>query len=171
MNPNQPNQPDNPTPPAPTQPVQEVQQPPAGQVQEPAGGQTKILLVEDEEAIRDIYARELSKAGFFVKTAPDGQSGLQSLQQEPFNLLLLDIMLPGMNGLQLLKEFKTADPNSPMKIILLTNLGQENVIKEGFQLGATAYLIKASYTPQQIVNEVKNAIAGQPANAAPNTPQ
>ncbi|MBU1031689.1 response regulator [Patescibacteria group bacterium] len=120
----------------------------------------KILLVEDEDFIRELYAKQLTKAGFLVKEAIDGQSGLDTLKKEQFDLLLLDIMLPGMNGLQLLREFKTQNPNSKMITILLTNLGQEAVIKEGFELGAQAYLIKASYTPDQVVNEVKNALFG-----------
>lgn len=127
----------------------------------------KILLVEDEDFIRDLYVRQLSKAGFLVKFAIDGQSGLNMLSQEKFDLLLLDIMLPGINGLQLLREFKTRYPNSPMITILLTNLGQEAVIKEGFELGAQAYLIKASYTPDQVVNEVKNALSGQVSGGTP----
>lgn len=120
----------------------------------------KILLVEDEDFIRELYVRQLTKEGFQIKSAVDGQSGLNMLKAEPFDLLLLDIMLPGMNGLQLLREFKTQNPNSPMITILLTNLGQEAVIKEGFELGAQAYLIKASYTPDQVVNEVKSALFG-----------
>jgi DNA-binding response OmpR family regulator len=120
----------------------------------------KILLVEDEDFIRELYVRQLTKEGFLVKSAVDGQSGLAMLKAEGFDLLLLDIILPGMNGLQLLREFKTQNPNSQMITILLTNLGQEAVIKEGFELGAQAYLIKASYTPNQVVNEVKNALFG-----------
>lgn len=142
----------------------------------------KILLVEDEDFIRDLYLRQLTKAGFSVTPAPDGQTGLQQLKTDTFDLLLLDIMLPGMNGLQILREFKTQNPNSTMITILLTNLGQEAVIKEGFELGAQAYLIKASYTPDQVVSEVKNALAGgqtseptpvtpPPAPAAPQNPQ
>lgn len=133
----------------------------------------KILLVEDEDFIRELYARQLTKAGFMVKTTPDGQSGLETLKAEQFDLLLLDIMLPGMNGLQLLREFKTQNPTSPMITILLTNLGQEAVIKEGFELGAQAYLIKASYTPDQVVNEVRNALYGSqtPPPANPTTVQ
>lgn len=128
----------------------------------------KILLVEDEDFIRELYVRQLVKAGFAIKTAVDGQSGLETLKKETFDLLLLDIMLPGMNGLQLLREFKTHNPNSPMITILLTNLGQEAVIKEGFELGAQAYLIKASYTPDQVVNEVRNALFGSQPPLSPN---
>ncbi len=127
----------------------------------------KILLVEDEDFIRQLYERELTKAGFVVKSAPDGTTGLNMLMSETFHLLLLDIMLPGMNGLQLLRDFKTKNPNTNTIVVLLTNLGQEAVIKEGFELGAQAYLIKASYSPQQIVTEVKNALAGQPAGGPP----
>lgn len=128
----------------------------------------KILLVEDEQFIRELYARELTKAGFQVTSAQDGQSGLDLLKQQIFEVLLLDIMLPGMNGLQLLREYKTQNPNSPMITILLTNLGQEAVIKEGFELGAQAYLIKASYTPEQVVNEVKSILSGgQPQSPSP----
>lgn len=131
----------------------------------------KILLVEDEDFVRELYTRQLTKAGFQVKTAVDGQSGLDILNKEQFDLLLLDIMLPGMNGLQLLREFKTQNPNSKMITILLTNLGQEAVIKEGFELGAQAYLIKASYTPDQVVNEVKNALSGGQPPTPPQSNQ
>ena len=132
--------------------------------------QKKILLVEDEDFIRELYERQLTKAGFVVKTAADGQAGLDTLKTEQFDLLLLDIMLPGINGLQLLREFKTQNPTSKMITILLTNLGQEAVIKEGFELGAQAYLIKASYTPDQVVNEVRNALFGSQTPAAPPIP-
>ncbi len=129
----------------------------------------KILLVEDEDFIRELYVRQLTKEGFEIKSAADGQTGLNLLKTEVFDLLLLDIMLPGINGLQLLREFKTLNPNSKMITILLTNLGQEAVIKEGFELGAQAYLIKASYTPDQVVTEVKNALFGDKP-ATPNQP-
>lgn len=121
----------------------------------------RILLVEDEDFIRDLYSRQLTKAGFTVTAAPDGTSGLEQLKTQTFDLLLLDIMLPGINGLQILREFKTQNPDSKMITILLTNLGQETIIKEGFELGAQAYLIKASYTPDQVVSEVQNALAGE----------
>lgn len=142
------------TPPAPSQPT--PQQP-----------MKKILLAEDEDLIRELYSRQLTKAGFMVKTAADGNAALAALKAEPFDLLLLDIMMPGLNGLQVFSEFKKDNPTTQMKVILLTNLGQEAVIKEGFDLGATAYLIKASYTPDQVVAEVNNTLAGQPTNTTP----
>ncbi|MCL4365614.1 response regulator [Patescibacteria group bacterium] len=129
------------------------------------GSTKKILLVEDDDFVRELYLRQLTKANLSVKTATAGDEGLEILKNETFDLLLLDIMLPGMNGLQLLREFKTQNPSSPMITILLTHLGQEAIIKEGFKLGAQAYLIKTSYTPDQIVDEVKKALFNtQPAS-------
>lgn len=135
--------------------------------------QKRILLVEDEDLIRELYSRELTKAGFWIKAVPTAEEGLEILSKDSFDLLLLDIMLPGINGLQLLREYKLKNPTSTMIVILLTNLGQESVIKEGFELGAQAYLIKGSYTPDQIVQEVNSALGGKPSNPAPgnsNTP-
>lgn len=129
----------------------------------------KILLVEDETFIADLYAYQLNKNGYQVKVANDGQTGLKLLETETFDLLLLDIMLPGMNGLEILRQFKSKNPQSTMPVLLLTNLGQDAVIKEGFSLGAQGYLIKASYTPEQIVNEIKNALAGKVAGSQPPT--
>jgi|SRR3989344_208946 len=123
----------------------------------------KILLVEDEALIRELYARQLTKAGFSIKPAATGEEAVTILKSENFDVILLDIMLPGINGLQVLREYKVAHPNSPTIVVLLTNLGQDSIIKEGFDLGAQAYLIKTSYTPDQIVAEVQSIIAGKPA--------
>lgn len=125
----------------------------------------KILVVEDESFIADLYARQLTLAGYTVKIAKDGLVGLKTLETETFDLLLLDIMLPGLNGLELLKQWRAKSPQSTMPVLLLTNLGQDAVIKEGFDLGAQGYLIKASYTPDQVVNEVKNALTGKQAGS------
>lgn len=134
-----------------------VQPPPA------AAGQKKILIIEDEAFIADLYARQLTLAGFNVKIANDGITGLKFLETEPFDLLLQDIMLPGINGLEVIKQWRAKSPQSTMPILLLTNLGQDAVIKAGFALGAQGYLIKASYTPDQVVAEVKNALSGKQA--------
>lgn len=127
----------------------------------------KVLLVEDEEMIRDLYARQLTKSGFMVNAVGTGEDALKALGEQAFDLLLLDIMLPGINGLQVLRDFKVKNPNSKMSVIMLTNLGQETVIKEGFDLGANAYLIKTSYTPDQIIQEVRNVLEGKPTNPNP----
>lgn len=118
----------------------------------------KVLIIEDEKFIADLYALQLTKAAFQVKVANDGKSGLDLLNQESFDILLLDILLPDFNGLEVLKQVKMKNLNPQMVILLLTNLGQDTVIKEAFTLGANGYLLKASLTPYQIVDEVKNAL-------------
>lgn len=116
----------------------------------------KILLIEDEDYIRELYKRQLDLEGFSTDACANGKDGLTALSQAHYDLILLDIMLPDINGLQILKQVKLNATTKDIPVVLLTNLGQDVVIKEGFELGAEGYLIKASYTPAQIVQEVKN---------------
>lgn len=116
----------------------------------------KILLIEDEDYIRELYKRQLDLEGFSTDAFANGKDGLTALSQAHYDLILLDIMLPDINGLQILKQVKLNNSTKAIPVVLLTNLGQDVVIKEGFELGAEGYLIKASYTPAQIVAEVKN---------------
>ncbi|MBI4091391.1 response regulator [candidate division WWE3 bacterium] len=116
----------------------------------------KILLIEDEIFIRELYEKVLQGAGYEVVGVPDGQEGLNKARAEKYDLILLDIMLPKMTGIDVLKEIKK-DPSEELKntpIYLLTNLGQESIIKEAFKMGANGYLLKAKYLPNQIVNEL-----------------
>lgn len=126
----------------------------------------KILIVEDDLFIRELYERQLSLAGYQVATAADGPEGLAKVAQFQPQLLLLDIMLPQMNGLDLLKTIKAKDDTKNIPVILLTNLGQDSVIKEGFGLGADGYLIKSAYTPDQIIEEVKKFLAANDKKTA-----
>lgn len=126
-----------------------------------APNSTKILIVEDDLFIRELYERQLGIAGYQVATAADGPEGLAKVTQFQPHLLLLDIMLPQMNGLDLLKTLKAKDETKNIPVILLTNLGQDSVIKEGFSLGADGYLIKSAYTPDQIIEEVKKFLSSR----------
>lgn len=114
-----------------------------------------ILIIEDDQFIRDIYTDELIKNGFAVDSVGTGKEGLDKLSQNKYDLLLLDVMLPDTNGLEILKQVKQNPATKSLKIILLTNLGQDAAIQQGFKLGADKYLIKMSYNPDQIVSEVK----------------
>lgn len=124
--------------------------------------QPKALIIEDEQFIRDIYKSQLEKAGITVDGFRNGKEGLQSISQNKYDIILLDIMLPDLNGLEILKQVKQNPDTKNIPVIMLTNLGQDEVIKEGFSLGAQGYFIKASYTPDQIVQEVKNILARKP---------
>jgi len=125
----------------------------------PPQNQQKILIVEDDFFIRELYQRQLLKEGYLVEAAVDGAEGLVKANDFRPHLILLDIMLPKLNGLDLLRTIKTKPETKDIPVILLTNLGQESVIKEGFTLGAEGYLIKSAYTPSQIIEEVKNFLA------------
>jgi two-component system alkaline phosphatase synthesis response regulator PhoP len=120
-----------------------------------ADNQIKILIIEDDFFIRELYERQFQKEGYEVISSEDGPSGLLQANQIKPDLILLDIMLPKLNGLDLLRTLKAKDETKSIPVILLTNLGQESVIKEGFELGAESYLIKSAYTPSQIVGEIK----------------
>lgn len=118
----------------------------------------KILLIEDDDSIRTLYQEDLTRSGFEVLACISAEDGLKALEQRVFDIVLLDIMLPGMNGLEALKQVKLDPKTKDLKIVLLTNLGQEAVIKQGFEMGAIGFLIKSAYNPDQIINEVKTFI-------------
>jgi DNA-binding response OmpR family regulator len=115
-----------------------------------------VLIIEDEEDIRELYTDVLRDGGFEVIQAADGDSGLDSAQNEEWDIMLLDIMIPQLDGIALLKNIKNNDKLKSKPILLLTNLGSEDLITQAFQLGADGYLIKAEITPDHILNEVTN---------------
>jgi DNA-binding response OmpR family regulator len=115
-----------------------------------------IVLVEDEVDLRTLYEEVLVDAGFDVKAFAEGDTALKFLQNSDWDLLLLDIMIPGKDGITILKELKE-DENAMLKpIVLLTVLDNENIINEGFQHGAAGYLIKSSIDPDKIIEEVNS---------------
>ena len=119
----------------------------------------KILVVDDEAAIREIYNKEFSEAGFDVVLASDGEEGLLKAGEEIPSLILLDIMLPKMSGIDVLKVLKKNSLTKDIPVLLLTNLGEETIIKEGFSLGANGYLLKVSYTPAQVIEECRKFLS------------
>lgn len=116
----------------------------------------KILVIEDDQFLRDLYRELLTEAGYKVDLAEDGEIGMNKFLVGGYDLVLLDIMLPKVDGLEILRKVKEKPPktaNGP--VVLLTNLGQDSIIKEGFNLGASGYLIKSSMNPDQVLSEVK----------------
>lgn len=116
----------------------------------------RILVVEDDQFLRELYDELLREEGYEVDLAPDGEIGLAKIIKGGYELILLDIMLPKIDGLEILRRVKkqgTENPNG--STVLLTNLGQDSIIKEGFNLGASGYLIKSAMNPDQVLSEVK----------------
>ncbi len=121
-------------------------------------GGTKILLIEDDEILRDLCVTKLRKEGFDVTTAIDGQEGLRKIEKEKPALILLDIILPGIDGFEVLKQMRASKQIARIPVILLTNLGQETDIQKGEALGAQDYLVKANFTTEEIIGKIKKAL-------------
>lgn len=118
--------------------------------------QKKILIVEDDQFLREFYQELLTSEGFLVDVAADGEAGAQKVLLGGYDLILLDIMLPKKDGLQILRDLKLSSPKQPNGVIVvLTNLGQDALIKECFNLGAGGYLIKSALNPDEVLVEVK----------------
>lgn len=119
----------------------------------------KILLVEDDLFIRELYVEVLKREGFTVLTADDGEAGLKLGQTNPDALImLLDIMLPKMHGIDILKNLKANPATQVLPVVILTNLTEETVVQEALHLGAAGYLVKVRFTPPQVVEKVKEFI-------------
>lgn len=115
----------------------------------------KVLLVEDDVFVRDIYARELKKGDYEITVAEDGEIGVQKATSEKYDLILLDIMLPKKTGIDVLRELRSApEPYKSTPVYLLTNLGQGSIIKQAVDIGAQGYLLKARFLPSQVLESI-----------------
>lgn len=124
----------------------------------------KILIVEDEPDILALYTHTLTTAGFTVDQAANGVQALTKIKSTTYDLILLDLMLPEKDGVTLLKELK-ADPTlKSQPVYILTNLGQDSVIKDCFALGAVGFIIKSQIQPADLVKEVTTFFS-KPASA------
>ncbi len=118
----------------------------------------KILLVEDDKFLSEMYTTKLSKSGFEVETAFDGEEGLAKIKEFKPKLVLLDIVLPKKDGFEVLKELKDKGFLNDTKVIALTNLGQKEEVEKGLLLGASDYIIKAHFTPTEVVAKAKKLL-------------
>lgn len=115
----------------------------------------KVLLVEDDKMLADMYVTKFSKEGMEIMKADDGSKGLEMAKQHKPDLILLDIIMPKLDGFAVLRELKKDPTMANTHILLLTNLGQSEDVEKGKQLGADDYFIKANHTPAEIVDKVK----------------
>ncbi len=117
----------------------------------------RLLVVEDDQFLREFYQELLQAEGYLVDVAAEGETAAQKIHQGGYNLILLDIMLPKKDGLMILKENKINPPQSANgPIVMLTNLGQDAIVKNCFELGAAGYLIKSAINPDQVLTEIHN---------------
>lgn len=118
----------------------------------------KILLVEDDAFVSDIYNTKLSKEGFDVIIAENGLKAIEKLEKIMPDCILLDIIMPYMDGMETLKKIKERKEWSKIPIILLTNLSEKEKIEEALNAGANDFLIKSHFTPSEVLSKVKGLL-------------
>jgi CheY-like chemotaxis protein len=130
----------------------------------------RLLVVDDDLYIRELYEEVLKDEGYDVQTASNGEEALGKLQHGGFDLVLLDIMMPKLDGLGIMDALtKTPPPVKNGPILLLTNLDHEPLVKEAMDKGAQAFLIKADITPADLIAQVKKYLGETETPPAPTT--
>ena len=114
-----------------------------------------VLIVDDDPFILDMYVLKFREEGFRVEVASDGKKAFEQIKEVHPDVVLLDIVMPLMDGFEVLNKVKQDDALKNIPIILLTNLGQKEDTERGTSLGASDYIIKAHFTPSEVVSKVK----------------
>lgn len=116
---------------------------------------TKIAIIEDDHAISQMYRIKFEAEGFEIETAEDGEQGLDLIQNKKPDIVLLDLMMPKVSGEELLKKLRATDWGKDIKVVVLTNMGEQEISPEVKQLGVSAVILKADMTPRQVADLVK----------------
>lgn len=117
-----------------------------------------ILIAEDDAILQSAYNTVLSMEGYGVKTAPDGAEALRLALGEHFDLILLDMLMPNMTGLEFLRTFKPKEKHPDTKVIVFSNMMVPEDMQEALSLGAVKYLTKATFTPKEMVATIKEVL-------------
>ena len=115
----------------------------------------KILIIEDDKFLKELIAQKLVKEGYNIAEAIDGEEGIKKVKSEQPDLVLLDLILPGIDGFEVLSKMKEDSSLVSIPVIILSNLGQKEDVEKGLKLGAADYLIKAHFTPGEIIDKIK----------------
>ncbi len=119
----------------------------------------KVAIIEDDLAIAQMYRMKLEKSGYDVEAAHDGVNGLELLKVYNPKLVLLDLMMPEMNGYEVLRKIRKSDWGKDIKVIILTNVSRDEAPKDLDKLGVEDYIIKANQTPTQVIETVEKVLA------------
>ena len=118
----------------------------------------KVLVVEDERSLMRLYTTKLQMSGYTVESAEDGEEALKKVATFMPDLILLDIIIPKIDGFAVLEALKESKKTANIPVILLTNLGQDEDVEKGKKLGAKNYLIKSQFTPSEIVAKMEKTL-------------
>ncbi|MFC1598323.1 response regulator transcription factor [Patescibacteria group bacterium] len=118
---------------------------------------TKVLIIEDDKFLSELISTKLTKEGYNISLATDGESGVEMAVSEKPEIILLDIMLPGMSGFEVQEALNKHEDETVKNIpvLILSNFGQESKVQQGLKLGAKDYLVKANFTTGEIVEKIK----------------
>lgn len=119
---------------------------------------TKILIVEDEEILLTALSEELKQEGFEVAGAKDGMEGVEKAGSEKPDLILLDLVMPRLDGIGALKQMKENPETKDIPVVILTNLSDYDKVSDALSLGAMDYLVKANYRLEELVNKIKTVL-------------
>lgn len=119
---------------------------------------TKILVVEDDKFLRELIAQKLTREGYDVKEAVDGEEGVTKVKEIMPDIILLDLILPGIDGFEVLEKIKEDSSTESIPVVILSNLGQRDDVERGLKLGAVDFLIKAHFTPGEIIAKIEKVI-------------
>jgi DNA-binding NarL/FixJ family response regulator len=122
----------------------------------------KVLIVEDDDSLRMVYATKLQMEGFEVETAADGAEGFKLAEKSNPGVVLLDLMMPHMSGLDFLRAYDVKNKHKNCKVVVFSNVQDPKSVDETQKLGAVKFLTKASITPNDMVGIVKEVTAGSP---------
>lgn len=120
--------------------------------------QIHVLLVEDDAFLLNIYKTKLEMEGYKVTPADNGESGLQQAGLKSPDIILLDVLLPKMDGFTVLEKLKSDPKTVNIPVMMLTNLGQKDDVERGLKGGAVDYLIKAHFKPSEVVEKIKKIL-------------
>jgi CheY-like chemotaxis protein len=129
----------------------------------------KILIVEDDPLMSRMYQKIFTFEGYEVEMAGNGEEGLEKARSSKPTLMLMDIMMPVMNGLQALEKLKADPETKAIPVVMLTNLAGQQDAETALSKGAIKYIIKSEYDPKQVANMVKEILAGYTRNEVPTT--
>lgn len=116
---------------------------------------TKIAIIEDDAAIAQMYRMKFEAEGFIVETAENGKLGLELAEQMQPDIILLDLMMPEMNGDEMLSQMRTTSWGKDIKVIILTNMGEQEAPDILKALNVSAFIVKADMTPRQVAELVQ----------------
>jgi len=119
---------------------------------------TTVLVADDDADIRELVAFKLAQAGFEVVTAPDGVSALETARTTPLDLAVLDLMMPGLSGLDVCAQLRREEATATLPVIMLTAKAQEQDVATGFAAGADDYVVKP-FSPRELVSRVQAVLA------------